>query len=134
MKAMQNPMARKRPVNLTLNEDLVTQARALTDNLSGVVESLLTDDIPYVVLVQSSLYDSYRRRVVVPLVKKSALGKIVNPLFNPAFKIESVPVVLHPLEIVSVPSDQLGEFVISLRDHGDAIAAALDELLTQAWR
>lgn len=33
--------ARKRPVNLTLNEDLVTQARAVTDNLSAVVESLL---------------------------------------------------------------------------------------------
>ena len=92
------------------------------------------DDIPYVVLVQSSLYDSYRRRVVVPLVKKSALGKIANPHFNPAFKIENVPVVLHPLEIVSIATEQLGEFVLSLRDSGDVIAAALDELLTQAWR
>jgi antitoxin CcdA len=35
--------ARKRPVNLTLNEDLVAQARAVTDNLSAVVESLLAD-------------------------------------------------------------------------------------------
>lgn len=35
--------ARKRPVNLTLNEDLVAQARALTTNLSAVVESLLSD-------------------------------------------------------------------------------------------
>ena len=35
--------ARKRPVNLTLNEDLVSEARAVTDNLSGVVESLLAD-------------------------------------------------------------------------------------------
>jgi antitoxin CcdA len=34
--------ARKRPVNLTLNEDLVSKARELTDNLSGVVESLLS--------------------------------------------------------------------------------------------
>ncbi len=33
--------ARKRPVNLTLNEDLVAQARQLTPNLSAVVESLL---------------------------------------------------------------------------------------------
>lgn len=92
------------------------------------------DDIPYVVLVQSSLYDSYRRRVVVPLVKKSVLGKIANPRFNPAFRIENVPVVLHPLEIVSVATEQLGEFVVSLRNSGDSIAAALDELLTQAWR
>ena len=35
--------ARKRAVNLTLNEDLVTQTRSMTDNLSGVVESLLAD-------------------------------------------------------------------------------------------
>ena len=35
--------ARKRAVNLTLNEDLVAQARTLTDNLSGVVEQLLAD-------------------------------------------------------------------------------------------
>jgi antitoxin CcdA len=34
--------ARKRPVNLTLSEDLVNQAKSLTDNLSGVVESLLS--------------------------------------------------------------------------------------------
>ena len=33
--------ARKRAVNLTLNEDLVSQAKSMTDNLSGVVESLL---------------------------------------------------------------------------------------------
>lgn len=34
--------ARKRPVNLTLNESLVNQAKGLTDNLSQVVESLLS--------------------------------------------------------------------------------------------
>lgn len=39
--ARYNVAARKRPVNLTLNEDLVAQARAVTDNLSGVVETLL---------------------------------------------------------------------------------------------
>ncbi len=33
----------KRAVNLSLNEDLVTQARGMTDNLSAVVESLLAD-------------------------------------------------------------------------------------------
>ncbi|OGA26362.1 MAG: plasmid maintenance protein CcdB [Betaproteobacteria bacterium RIFCSPLOWO2_02_FULL_65_24] len=41
MKTSYDPQARKRPVNLTLNEDLVLQARGMTDNLSGVVESLL---------------------------------------------------------------------------------------------
>jgi antitoxin CcdA len=39
------PAARKRPVNLTLNEDLVSQVKSMTDNLSGVVESLLAEFI-----------------------------------------------------------------------------------------
>jgi len=91
------------------------------------------DAIPYVVLVQSSLYDSYSRRVVVPMVRKSALGKVSNPRFNPSFKIEQLQVVLHPLEIVSVPNEQLGEFVVSLSQEGNRIIDALDELLTQAW-
>ena len=42
MKSDYDAMARKRPVNLTLNEDLVKQAKGLTDNLSQVVESLLS--------------------------------------------------------------------------------------------
>jgi antitoxin CcdA len=43
MKTGYNLEARKRPVNLTLNEDLVLQAKGVTDNLSGIVESLLAD-------------------------------------------------------------------------------------------
>ena len=47
MSATYDIEARKRPVNLTLNEDLVVQVRGLTDNLSGVVESLLADYVEY---------------------------------------------------------------------------------------
>lgn len=43
MRAAYDRKARKRPVNLTLNEDLVTRARNVTNNLSGVVESLLAE-------------------------------------------------------------------------------------------
>jgi antitoxin CcdA len=35
--------SRKRPVNLTLSEELVAEAKGLTSNLSGVVEALLAD-------------------------------------------------------------------------------------------
>jgi toxin CcdB len=90
------------------------------------------DAIPYVVLVQSSLFDSYRRRVVVPLVRKTTLGKITNARFNPTFRIQGVTVVLHPLEIVSVPAEGLGEPVASLAGEGIRIMDALDEMLTQA--
>ena len=43
MKPDFDPLARKRAVNLTLNESVVSHAKSLTDNLSGVVESLLSD-------------------------------------------------------------------------------------------
>lgn len=43
MTTIQSNPARKRPVNLTLNEDLVLQAKGMTNNLSAVVESLLAD-------------------------------------------------------------------------------------------
>lgn len=43
MKAVYDTGARKRAVNLTLNEDLVAQARSVTANLSSVVEALLGD-------------------------------------------------------------------------------------------
>jgi antitoxin CcdA len=43
MRAAYNVRACKRAVNLSLNEDLVTQARGITGNLSEVVESLLAD-------------------------------------------------------------------------------------------
>jgi toxin CcdB len=89
------------------------------------------DSIPFVVIVQSSLYDDYRRRVVVPLVNKSSLGKVTNPRFNPTFRIKGQLVVLHPLEIVSVANENLGELVDSLKEDGDTIIAALDELLTR---
>jgi antitoxin CcdA len=38
-----NLKAPKRPVNLSLNEDLIAKAREVTNNLSEVVESLLAD-------------------------------------------------------------------------------------------
>jgi toxin CcdB len=90
--------------------------------------------IPFVVVVQSSQFDDYRRRVVVPLVRKSAIGKISHSSFNPSFKIRGTPVVLHPLEIVSVPVSQLGDFVESLSAESQRIIAALDELLSRAWK
>lgn len=91
------------------------------------------DIIPYVVVVQSSIFDDYSRRVVVPLVKASALDATANPRFNPTFKIGRVSVVLHPLEIVSVAESKLGNPVASLATEGHRIVGALDELFSRAW-
>ena len=90
------------------------------------------DAIPYVVIVQSSIFDDYRRRVVVPLVKKSYLDSVSLPRLNPTFRIGKTLVVLHPFEIVSVAKNRLGPFVQSLADQGQHIIDALDELTTRA--
>jgi len=92
--------------------------------------------VPMVVLVQSSLFDGYRRRLVVPLVLRTALpagAKVAGTRMNPVFKIQEQMLVLHPLDMVSVACDQLGPCVDSLADRGQVIADALDELLTRDW-
>ncbi len=92
------------------------------------------DTIPFVVTVQSALFDGYRRRLVVPLVRSSALSpKMSGTRLNPRFTVGGALLVLHPLDMVSVALDQLGEHVGSLAEHGQAITDALDEVFTRAW-
>jgi toxin CcdB len=91
------------------------------------------DAIPFVVVVQSRVFDEYRRRVVVPLVKKSLFGKVQHARFNPSFVVRGTAVVLHPLEVVSVPSDRLGPRVASLAAEGARIIDALDALFTRVY-
>ena len=93
-----------------------------------------TQTIPYVVVVQSAQFDGYRRRVVVPLVRAGSIGPAPFPAFNPSFRIRGTKVVLHPLEMVSIPAEQFGSSVGSLADEGQAIIAALDELFSRAWK
>ena len=96
----------------------------------------LKESIPFVVIVQSSLFDRYRRRMVVPLVRRATLpagAATVGTRMNPVFSVKGASVVFHPLDMVSVALDQLGPKVDSLAEHGQAIADALDELLTRAW-
>lgn len=92
------------------------------------------EPIPFVVIVQSPQFDSYRRRVVVPLVRAKVVGRQPFAVFNPTFTIRGVRVVLHPLEIVSIPLDQLGARADSLVAHAQEIIAALDELITRPWK
>lgn len=96
----------------------------------------LKASIPFVVVVQSAQFDSYRRRVVVPLVRRSALPgntPTVGSRMNPLFRIQNSDVVLHPLDTVSVALEDLGAKAGSLAEHGQAITDALDELLTRSW-
>ena len=94
----------------------------------------LRESIAFVVLVQSALFEHYRRRMVVPLVLRSALpgpSATVGSRLNPVFQVQGVHVVLHPLDMVPVAMDQLGEKIASLTEQGQLISDALDELLTR---
>ena len=70
---------------------------------------------------------------MVPLVRQSALPNNTPTIMNPTFTIEGMDVVLHPLDMVSVALDQLGNFIGSISDHGQKITDALDELFTRSW-
>jgi toxin CcdB len=76
----------------------------------------LKASIPFIVLLQSSLFDMYRRRLVVPLIRKSAMSaqcSIPTSRLSPQFKIDRVDVILHPLEMASISFDRLDDFVCS---------------------
>ncbi|MHB8948031.1 MAG: CcdB family protein [Rhodoferax sp.] len=95
----------------------------------------LRESIPFVVLVQSAQFDRYSRRVVVPLVRRSALpaNLSVATRLNPVLTVQGVELVLHTLHLVSAPVDQIGQYVASLAEQGQSITDALDELLTRSW-
>ena len=92
--------------------------------------------IPFVVVVQSAQFDRYRRRVVVPLVLRTALpagAQVAGTRMNPIFVLDGSDLVLHPLDTVSVAIDELGPRVGSLAAHGQQITDAMDELLIRSW-
>lgn len=94
------------------------------------------DVIPFVVIIQSSIFDQYGRRLVVPLVRKDQLQKIAfnsDPRTFPEFQIKRTKVILNPLEIVSIATDRLGPKVASLAQSGQSITDAIDEVLTRSW-
>ena len=99
-------------------------------------QGLQRDTMPFVVLVQSGKYESYRGRVVVPLVRRSALpanSTTVGSRLNPVLSVQGLELVLHPLDMGSVALDQLGECVGSLAGQSQPIIDALAELLVCSW-
>lgn len=88
--------------------------------------------IPYVVDVQSPSLGGYHRRMVVPLVLRTALQDIHHPTLNPLFVIEQKQCVLHPLEMVSVPASKLGPPLHSLSGHASTLMDAIDMLISRA--
>lgn len=90
--------------------------------------------IPFVVAVQSAVHDAHGRCVAVPLVRKDDRDvPVYARRMNPGFIVAGVSVVLHPLDIATLPMEKLGPPVASLASCGDDIIAALDEVFTRAY-
>lgn len=85
--------------------------------------------VPYLLDVQTDLLANLTTRVVVPLLKVSAMGKAAKHL-NPQFKIGRTSVVMSTAELAGVGLHVLGEKVASLKERRSEIIAALDFLIT----
>ncbi|MCA1941614.1 MAG: CcdB family protein [Caenispirillum bisanense] len=89
-------------------------------------------DTPYWVIVQSSAFGDYDRRVAIPLVVESRLPKRQRHV-NPAFDVEGRTLYLNALNIASLPMQAFGEVVASLSDQADDIIAAIDWVISRAF-
>lgn len=87
-------------------------------------------DFPYLLEIQSDLFEDSTRVVVLPLILASSLTNKDSTL-NPEFDVEASRVVLFPLDISSMNKSLLSNTVTSLRPEGDRIIAALDLLFAR---
>lgn len=87
------------------------------------------ETIPYLLDVQSDMLEPLSTRVVVPLVRVSAMGKAAKYL-NPLVVVEGVDLVMSTAELAGVPSRLLADKVLSLAHRRDEIVAALDFLFS----
>lgn len=88
-------------------------------------------NIPFVVVVQSSVFQAAPRRVVVPLVAITAV-RLPPSRVTPEFEVAGRRVILQPLETTSVPVSALRQRVGSLKKQGQQVMDALEEVFTQA--
>jgi len=88
---------------------------------------------PYLLVVQSSLFRDYDRRIAVPLVLADVFPRALDRRLNPMFVIDHRSVVLATLDLTSFPLKAFGEWAATLTEHGDDIVAALDLAMSRAW-
>lgn len=71
--------------------------------------------IPFVVAVQSAVHDAHGRCVAVPLVRKDRDVPVYARRMNPGFIVAGVSVVLHPLDIATLPMEKPRGLIGELR-------------------
>lgn len=87
-------------------------------------------NVPYVLVLQSELLDGIDTRVVVPMVRPSALASTKLTRLNPEFEIDGEAVIMLTQQIASVPIHVLSKRVANLGQEHTRIVAALDLLFS----
>jgi len=88
-----------------------------------------SDEVPYLLDVQSDVLEIIASRVVVPLVLAGGFARPIRHL-NPRFRIEGVAVIMATQFIAGTSLRNLGELVASLADRRAEIIGAIDMLIT----
>ena len=85
---------------------------------------------PYLLEVQSNLFEDANRAVYIPLVSERTLKK-PDEVLNFALTIAGCSVRLFPLDISSAPRSTMGKLVGNVRDDSDSVVAAMDLLFAR---
>lgn len=85
---------------------------------------------PYLLEVQSNLFEDASRTVYIPLISEGTLKKPDEAL-NAVFTVENKLVRLFPLDISSAPRSAAGELVGNVKDESDSVVAAMDLLFAR---
>jgi len=85
---------------------------------------------PYLLEVQSNLFEDANRAVYIPLVSEHTLKK-PDEVLNAVFTIAGNSVRLFPLDISSAPRSEMGKLVGNVQDESDSVVAAMDLLFAR---
>ena len=85
---------------------------------------------PYLLEVQSSLFEDANRAVYIPLVSERTLKK-PDEVLNAVLTIAGETVRLFPLDISSAPRSAVGKLMCNVQDDSDSVIAAMDLLFAR---
>ena len=88
---------------------------------------------PYLLVLQSSLFRTGDRWVVIPLAPAGEFP-VQDARLNPVFTIEGASYVLVTMGITNVPRERLGAAVANLREDSESIIDAVDWMMNRGWK
>lgn len=92
--------------------------------------SRTAEQFPYLLEVQSNLFEDASRAIYIPLVSEHTLKK-PDDVLNTVLTIAGKKVRLFPLDISSAPRSTMGKLVGHVRDDSDSVVAAMDLLFAR---